>query len=479
MCEINRRRFLGALGAGLAGMTWPGRGWGAAKRKPNIVLIFADDLGAHQLRCYGNDFYETPNLDRLASQGMRFTNAYAAAPVCSPTRASLMTGKYPARLHCTDFIAGNPYPYAKLKTPDWTKHLPLEEETIAEVLKKAGYVCGHFGKWHLNKDKEYAPGRPGDPGSQGFDDVLTTHKPKSVETAKAGKDSNYDAHHVHEITGRATAFIEANKDEPFFCYVAHNSIHRPVMEYAPRIVKYATKPAASNMMGNNPVDGAMVETLDKTVGQIMDTLDSMDLVDNTILIFYADNGGYYGREGLKPLYGAKADLYEAGIREPLLVCWPGVVEAGSECAELVSSIDFLPTFAEAAGLSVTDPEVDGISMLPALKQTGPLGRDTLYWHYPHYHSGGIAPSGAIREGKYKLIEWFEQSIEGIDTEGALELFDLEEDVGERHNLAREMPDKAKQLYKKLVAWRKSVSAQEMDRNPRYDPAKADLRSGRR
>ena len=475
MQELDRRRFLGLLGVGVAGMTWPCRGWAGSGRKPNIVFVLADDLGWRQIGCYGNDFYETPNIDRLASQGMRFTDAYAAAPVCSPTRASIMTGKYPARLHLTDFIPGSPYLFAKLKTPDWCKQLPLGEVTIPEVLKRAGYVCGHFGKWHLNKDKEYAPGRPGDPGSQGFDDVLTTHKPKSFETAKAGADPDYDAHHVNAITDRAIAFMQTRQDRPFFCYVTHNSIHRPEMEYAPRIVKYATKPEACNKTGNNPVLGAMVETLDRSVGRIMDTLDELDLTDNTILVFFADNGDLYGREGLKPLYGAKGDLYEGGIREPLIVRWPGVVECGSQCPELVSSIDFLPTFAEAAGVSGAAPEVDGISLLPALRQTGPLGRDTLYWHYPHYHSLGIAPSGAIREGKYKLIEWFEKSVDGIETQGALELFDLEKDLGERSNLALEMPQKAGQLYRKLLAWRKSVNAQEMERNADYDPARAELK----
>jgi len=476
MHKLDRRRFLGLLGAGVVGMTWPRRSLGAAERKPNIVFVFADDLGCHQIGCYGNDFYETPNIDRLATQGMRFTDAYAAAPVCSPTRASVMTGKYPARLHLTDYIAGNPYPYAKLKTPDWCKQLPLEEVTIAEVLKETGYACGHFGKWHLNKDKEYAPGRPGDPGSQGFDDVLTTLKPKSHETAKAGADPDYDAHHVNEITDRAVAFMETHKDHPFFCYVAHNSIHRPEMEYGARIVKYAIKPEASNKMGNNPVLAAMVETLDKSVGRIMKTLDKLDLANNTILVFFSDNGDLYGREGLKPLYGAKADLYEGGIREPLIVRWPGKIESGSTCAELVSSIDFMPTFAEIAGVSDLVPEIDGISLLPVFRQTGSLERDTLYWHYPHYHSSGIAPSGAIREGKYKLIEWFEKSIDGIETEGALELFDLEKDVGEQNNLARKMPEKTKQLYQKLAAWRKSVNAQEMEKNALYNPEQAGSRS---
>jgi uncharacterized sulfatase len=490
MRELNRRRFLGLLGAGIAGTAWTRPSRASAQRNPNIVLVFADDLGVHQLRCYGNDFYETPNLDQLASQGMRFTNAYAAAPVCSPTRAGLMTGKYPARLHCTDYIPGNRYPFAKLKTPDWTKHLPLEETTIAELLKEAGYACGHFGKWHLNQDKEYQPGRPGDPRSQGFDDVLATRKPKSQEAEQAAEDPDYDAHHIHEITDRAVAFMKAHRDTPFFCYVPHHAIHTPLMEYAPLVAKYAGKPDASEARGNHPIIGAMVETLDKSIGRLMDTVDELGLADDTVFIFYADNGDLFGREHLKPLYGAKADLHEGGIREPLIVRWPGVVKPGTECAELVSSIDFLPTFAAMAGQQVSDPEVDGISLLPALKQTAPLdgisllpalkqtaplGRDTLYWHYPHYHTSGIAPSGAIRDGKYKLIEWFEKSIEGPDAEGALALYDLEEDEGERHNLAPEMPKKARQMCEKLAAWRRSVNAQEMERNPFYDPAKAERR----
>ena len=473
MRVLKRRHFLGLLGAAAATIASPRRASGAAQRRPNIVLIFADDLGVHQLSCYGSAFYETPNLDRLASQGMRFTNAYAAAPVCSPTRASLMTGKYPARLHLTDFIPGNPYPYAKLRTPNWTNHLPLEEVTIPEVLKEARYACGHFGKWHLNRDKEYKPGRPGDPRSQGFDDVLTTVKPRSSQEARAAKDPACDAHHVHEITDRSIAFIEAHKDQPFFCYVTHNSIHRPAMEFEPLIAKYAAKPGASAEMGNDPAIAAMVETLDQSVGQIMEALDRLGLARDTMLIFYADNGGFHGPEARKPLYGAKAGLYEGGIREPLIVRWPGKVEAGSECPELVSSIDFLPTFAETAGVSAAHPGLDGISLMPALTQSGPLGRDTLYWHYPHYHSAGVAPSGAIREGRYKLIEWFEKSIGGIGTEGALGLFDLDNDAGERNNLAREMPRKAAELHRKLVTWRQTMGAQEMELNPAYDPGKAD------
>jgi uncharacterized sulfatase len=459
------------MGASAAGLAVSGAASSKGGKKPNIVFILADDQGRHQLNCYGNPFYETPHIDALAAQGIKFTDAYAACPVCSPTRASIMTGKYPARLHITDYIPGNAYPHAKLKTPDWSKQLPLEEITIAEMLKEAGYVSGHFGKWHLDEDNRFSPGRPGDPDSQGFADVLMTEKPKSDEAAKASAEPDYDAHHAREITDRAICFINKNKDRPFFCYVAHHLVHRPEMEYGPRIIKYATKPEASNKMGNNPVLAAMVETLDAQVGRLLAALEESGIADNTLVVFFSDNGDLYGREGLKPYYGAKADLYEGGIRMPLIVRWPGLVKPGSESAEMVSSIDFFPTFAEIAVVKLTDPTVDGISILPALTQSSPLKRDTLYWHYPHYHELGIAPSGAIREGRYKLIEWFEKSIDGPKTDGALELFDLEADPGERHNLASQKPDEALRLYDKLRAWRKAVHAQEMAPNPGYDPAK--------
>jgi uncharacterized sulfatase len=469
---VRRRDFLKVLGAGAASIAIPGcapvsnslTGLGLRK-KPNIVFILADDLGWHQLGCYGSTFYETPNLDRFAKQGMRFTDAYAACPVCSPTRASIMTGKYPARLHLTNFIKGGSPKNKKLLTPDWTAYLPLGEVTIAEALKPVGYAAGHFGKWHLNKDKNYKLGRLMDPGSQGFDDVLTTHKPRK------GPKSPYenDWHHVRQITERATNFIEKNKDRPFFCYVTHNSIHRPEREKKELIEKYRRKPDADNDQKyghNNPVQAAMLETLDKSVAAILNKLDELKLSDDTLVIFFGDNG-HLGPKDSKPLRGSKADLYEGGIREPMLVRWPGVVKAGSTCNVPVISNDFFPTLLEVAGLKVTDPTVDGVSLMALLKQTGKPKRDALYWHLPHYHDQGVAPSGAVRQGDYKLIEWYEKSIDSIDTEGALELFNLKNDTSEQHNLAREMPKKTAELYRKLKHWRKSVNAQQMLKNPKY------------
>jgi uncharacterized sulfatase len=473
---MNRRDFLKGIGIGTASVVLAGYsdvrkafGTNSPCEKPNIVFILADDLGWHQLGCYGSDFYETPNLNSFAEEGMRFTDAYAAAAVCSPTRASIMTGKYPARLHLTDFIKGGSPKNRKLLTPEWTPYLPLEEVTIAEVLKGAGYVCGHFGKWHLNKDKNYKLGRPMDPGSQGFDDVLTTHKPGK------GPKSIYenDWHHVRQITERATNFIGKNRDKPFFCYVTHNSIHRPEKERKELIEKYRKKPDADNDQEyghNNPIQAAMLETLDKSVAAILRKLDELNLSRNTLVVFFADNG-HLGPKDCKPLRGSKADLYEGGIRVPMIVRWPGVVKAGTTCSVPVISIDFLPTLLEAVGGKVTDPEVDGRSLMPLLKQTGKLKRDAIYFHYPHYHGQSIAPSGVIRQEKYKLVEWFEKSIDGINTPGALELYDLEKDLNEQNNLAEKMPEKAVELHTKLKKWRKSVGAQEMLRNAGYNPQK--------
>ncbi|WP_077540979.1 sulfatase [Sedimentisphaera cyanobacteriorum] len=470
---LNRRNFLKSAGAASFLLAGGNLVFGNEKKrdKPNIVLFLADDLGWHQIGCYGSKFYETPNIDKLAAESMKFTDAYAAAPVCSPTRASIMTGKYPARLHLTQYIkAGSPSD-EKLTVPDWTAYLPLEELTAAELLKDAGYTTGHFGKWHLNKDKDYELGRPGDPGSQGFDDVLTTHKPG------AGPESPYenDAHHVRQITERAVSFIEANKDKPFFCYISHNSIHDPEIERDELIEKYRNKPGADNDVQqghNNPVQAAMLETLDKSLADVLRKLEELDLQKDTLFVFFSDNG-HLGPKDCSPLRGSKADIYEGGIREPLIVRLPGVIEPGSVCREPVISTDFFPTFAEIAGSDVSSPNVDGESIMPLLRQSGKLKRDAIFWHYPHYHHDGVGPSGAVRKGDYKLIEWFEKSIEGRHAEGAFELYNLREDLSEQNNLAEKMPEKVNELYKDLKQWRKDVGAQEMPLNPDYQQADAE------
>lgn len=426
--------------------------------KPNIIFILVDDLGVRQIGAYGSQFYETPSIDKLASNGMRFTNAYAAATVCSPTRASIMTGKYPARLHLTDFIPGKEYQNKMLDTPAWTKYLPQNEITIAEVLKNAGYKTGHFGKWHLNIDKKYKPGRLGDPGSQGFDEVLTTHKPG------AGPESKYenDHHHVKEITESAIQFIESNKEVPFFAYISHNTIHAPEIEDSSLIQKYLNKYNSIIGGSNNPVQAAMLETLDKSVEEIMLKLKELDLEDNTIVVFFSDNGQLGEKNGF-PFRGSKGDLYEGGIRMPLIIRWPVTISSGTICEEPVISNDFFSTFVEIANIKDQQFSTDGISIVPLLKNPKTkLNRKSLYWHYPHYHGNGLGPQGAIRKGKYKLIEWFEKSY--LNEPGMYELYDLEDDPGERKNLADTLQLVVNELSKDLSAWRDTIKAQSMTIN---------------
>jgi arylsulfatase A-like enzyme len=443
-------------------------GQSRSAEKPNFLFILADDMGVHQLGCYGGTYYETPNIDRLATQGMRFTRAYSAAPICSPTRASLMTGKYPARVRVTDFIPGsNNWRNTKLLVPDWNKMLPTSETTIAEALKEAGYVSGHFGKWHLNIDRKNYLDRPGDPKSQGFDDVLTTYKPN--EETNQNPDPQDDPHNARVITDRSIAFLEKNKDRPFFCYVSHNSIHRPEMQHPDRISKYENKAGVDNR-DNRPVLAAMVEVLDSSIGRLLARLDQLGLSEKTVVIFFGDNGMFGDPDTLKPLRGAKGHLYEASFREPLVVRWPGKVKPGSVCDVPVLSNDFFPTLVEAAGLRSTSTDMDGLSLLPLFRQTGTLHRDALYFHYPHYSPQGGRPGGAVIAGRYKAIVWYEKEIDAKDPLDALELYDLEKDVGEQHNLVKTMPAKARELYQKFKQWQHSVDAQQMKLNSRYNPA---------
>ena len=413
---------------------------------PNIVLILADDLGRYQLGCYGSGFYETPNIDRLAREGMRFTNAYAASPVCSPTRASIMTGKHPARLRLTNFLVGGSPQDRKLLTPEWAKYLPPEEVSIAESLRASGYTTAHFGKWHLGKHP---------PDEQGFDRSLLTYKPRE------GRDTpGHDAHNVQRITRESMAFMEKNREHPFFLLVSHNSIHTPLMESEALIGKFKDKAQAS-LPENRPLIGAMLQTLDESIGAILDKLKNLGLADNTMVIFFSDNG-HHGPKDFGPLRGSKGDLYEGGIRMPLVARWPGIVPNGSICDEVVISNDFFPTFNEIAGVSSVVAGIDGTSLLPILRNPdATLGREAVHWHFPHYHGAGLGPQGAIRAGPYKLIEWFEKSAYGEAK--AFELYNLVSDPGEKTNLAEDKPEVTARLRSRLEAWRKHVGAQMMTR----------------
>ena len=472
---MRRRDLLKSIGLGAAACLVPSvggctvaMGADAGKQevpsRPNVVFILADDLGWSQIGCYGSRFYRTPHIDRLAAQGMRFTDAYAACPVCSPTRASIMTGKYPARLHLTDFIAGGNFPHERLKQPDWQKFLPLEEVTLGELFKSWGYATASFGKWHLSIAKKPPQSLPYNPDRQGFDESLVTYKPSSRH------DPEDDAHNVEAITQKSLAFLEANRGRPFFLYVAHNSIHNPLKGKARLVEKYKNRPGA-DQAENNAIIAAMLEDLDASVGRILRKLDELKLADRTLVVFFSDNGGLESVAKQTPLRSGKANLYEGGIRVPLIVRWPGVVQPHTTCGEPVISTDFFPTFREILGAADVGAESsDGVSLVGLLRQTRSLSRPALYWHYPHYHGSSIGPGGAVRAGDYKLIEWFDESIRGPGNR--LELYHLKEDIGERNNLAAQMPAKAEQMRRMLALWRHHVGAQTMSPNSDYDPQKA-------
>ncbi len=458
---MRRRNFLKAVGLGAASLALPTciAGTGRAKQKtnkrPNIVFILIDDMGWPDVCCYGSTFHETPNIDRLADQGMKFTDAYAACPVCSPTRASIMAGQYPARIGITDFIPGHWRPYEKLIVPENTLQLPLESVTLGDMFKGQGYATGYIGKWHLG-GKGYSPDK------QGFDQVVSGVK-------------NQNDKQVSGFTDKAIEFIEEKKQEPFFLYLSHHTVHIKLEAPQELVEKYEKKPKPATGV-NNPVYAAMVEHLDTNVGRIMKKLDDLNLTERTIVIFFSDNGGlreaYGGYRGKRqivstnaPLRDEKGTVYEGGIREPLIVRWPGVIKPGTNCSVPVTSVDFYPTFLNILGAKApANQPLDGESILPLLSQTGTLDRDAIYWHYPHYHHS--RPAGAIRQGKWKLIEFFEDG-------GKLELYDLANDIGETKNLADEKPRKAAQLRKNLARWRKSVQAKMPTPNPDYDPARAN------
>lgn len=427
--------------------------------RPNIVFILADDLGWAELGVDGNDFHETPNLDRLASQGVRFTNAYASAPVCSPTRASLMTGQVPARVGITDYLR-----------PGSDVHLSPDTITIAERLKATGYRTGIVGKWHLTGYETHgAVESP--PSEHGFDEAMITdsrnvalgdyfhpyHFNQEIERRMP-----WPEHLVDRCNLEAVDFIDRHRGEPFFLLLSHYAVHTLVRGRRDLVEKYEDKPCSGQTLfarRNNPHLAALLEAIDEGVGAIVERLDDLGLTESTLVVFTSDNGGE--SEGLtavttnEPLRGAKSMLYEGGIRVPLIVSRPGVVRPGGICDTPVSTVDFFPTFLEMAGLRPDKGVlVDGISITPLLTNpAGALERSTLYWHYPLRvpHIIGGRSSGAVRHGEYKLIEFF-------DT-GELELYDMGIDIGEKDNLIDLFPEKAAALHAALIEWRSSVGAE--------------------
>lgn len=456
-----RREFIQKTGVGLVtAFLFPRCSPSDVKSRPNIVFILADDLGWSQMGCYGSNYYETPHIDRLAQQGLRFTDAYAAAPVCSPTRASIMTGKYPARLHLTNFIKGDGTPSdANYQVPAWQKYLPLKEKTIAEYFKEAGYHTAHFGKWHLSKEKTPPVSLTHNPDKQGCDESFVTYKP-APHLAQPWQTPENDGHNVHLITKKALDFIERNKEEPFFVMLSHNSVHDPLMEKELLVQKYKEK-SESDLPENNCTLAAMIETLDESVGKVVQYLEQLNLMHNTVVIFSSDNGGLEREADQTPLRSGKASLYEGGIRVPLIIRWDGHVDAGSVSDSPVSSIDFLPTLCELLQINCFDNDIDGESLVPVLLDGKAIQRKALYWHFPHYHPSGEGPSAVIRKGNYKLIQWLDPAFSKKTRE--YELFDLEADIGESTDLAQKEPEKLNELKQDLEHWWQKINAQMLEK----------------
>ncbi len=430
---------------------------------PNILVVIVDDMGVHQLGCHGSTFYETPHLDRFARESALFKCAYSASPVCSPARAALYTGLHPARLHLTNFIPGTEPANPRLLTPPWRAHLPVEVDTLGDMFKSRGYATAHFGKWHLAPDYHYEPGRPMDPESQGFETVRATRKPL------ADADPEHDPHHVDGLTDDAIAFMEAQHGRPFLCVLAHNTLHRPELAPAALVAKYARKPGADRNC-NRPVVAAMVEHMDRSIGRLLEHLRATGRDRDTIVVFTSDHGAFGRSDERKPLRGAKADLYEGGIRVPLIIRRPGAPAGGTEISVPVFGADLLPTLLELAGLEIPGG-LDGRSLCPLLHHPGgPPPQEALFWHFPHYHHLGYAPCGAIRVGRWKLIEWFEQTVAGANSGTPFELYDLSADPGETADLASREPARCARMLGRLRAWRREVGAQEMAPNPRFDAA---------
>lgn len=463
--------------------------------RTNVVLVLLDDYGWKDSTCYGSTFYETPNLDRLASQGMRFTDAYASCPVCSPTRASLLTGKYPARLGVTNYIQhGNGHPSkGKLIDVPYIKHLPSEEYNLAKCLKDNGYQTWHVGKWHLGLEPYW-------PEKQGFDVNVAGcqmghpwkgyFSPWNIPTLPDGPEGEYL---TDRITDEAVKLIE-NRDatKPFFLNMWYYTVHTPIQAKPEYIAYFKAKAqrmgidtiepfvdgeyypcdhkkdmrVRRRMIQSDPVYAAMIRSMDENLGRLMQAVSDAGQEDNTLFIFTSDNGGLATAEGSPtcnaPLAEGKGWMYEGGTREPLIIKLPGVIEAGSTTDCITTSTDIYPTVLEACGLAAQPQQhCDGKSILPALKGDKDYDRGPIFWHYPHYGNQGGSPGSSIREGDYKLIEFFETN--------KIELYNLKDDISEAHDLAEKQPELAKQLHIKLTNWRQEVEARIPQRNPEYVP----------
>lgn len=489
----SRRSFLRGLGISAAALTLRPSGLFAEspKRRPNIIFFLADDLGWMDTSLYGSTFYETPNIDALAKRGMMFTNAYAANPLCSPTRASILTGLYPARIgitspscHLAEVVLDKSLqekasPRSKWLVANSLTRLKQDYYTLAEALEDAGYATGHFGKWHLGPE-------PYDPLHQGFDvDIPHWHGPgppahylapwhiSDKMTIKQGESGD----HIEDlIAAKAIDFIKANKDRPFFVNYWAFSIHAP-HEAKPELEKKYKAKAKPEDEQRQPVSAGMIETLDANIGRVIKAIDELGLAENTIIIFFSDNGGIHWPSeqcypgvpvtSNKPLRGGKATIYEGGTREPCIIIWPGVVEAGSKTEQVISSIDFYPTILEMIGVErKQEQHFDGISIVPALKGRR-LARDTIFCHFPHGPAvrPGFQPSTYVRKDDWKLIRFY---ADGPEQSDRYELYNLAEDIGEKNSLAEKHPQKVKELAALIDQFLRDTQAVVPRANPTYN-----------
>ena len=441
----------------------------AQNSTPNIVFIMADDMGWKDLGCYGNPFNETPNIDQLAGKGIRFTQAYAACPVCSPTRASIMTGKYPARLHLTNYIKGERTdPQSPVLPAKWTPWLDGTETTLPELLKSKGYTTGMVGKWHLGNDKGQSPWEQGFDysriiGKNGLDYYNYSIYQDSYQNEFVDKGTEYL---TDKLTDYGVEFIQQNSKKPFFLYLTYSAPHVFIVPRGDKLRKYFFKYSKFEEK-YNPYYAAMVESLDDGVGRIMETLKEQGLIENTLIVFTSDNGGV-GLDELGPIPTScaplrkwKGHIYEGGTRVPAIVSWPGKFKSGVVSDQYYSSIDYLPTFCGITGVSKLPEKVDGKSIAPLLfhPENHPAQDRPLFWHYPHFSNQMGRPAGSIRVGDYKLVELYET--------GTLELYDLKNDLSETSDLAKKMPEKVRELHTLLVNWRRDVNAQMPFPNPEY------------
>jgi arylsulfatase A-like enzyme len=445
----------------------------AAADRPNVLFIFMDDYGWKDTSFMGSDFYETPNIDKLARQGMIFSDAYSSSANCAPARACLLSGQYTPR-HEVFNVGTGPRGNAKHRK---LKHIPgvstLRKDIVtwAQAVKDAGYKTATMGKWHLSKDpipygfdlniggttsggppRGYFPPHPGAPG---LGDV-----PK-------------DEYLTDTLSKEAVKFIRANKDNPWFLYLTHFAVHTPIQARKDLIKKYEAK--KPGVLHNHAVMAAMIESVDQGVGKISAALDELGLADNTAIIFFSDNGGYGPATSMAPLKGYKGTYYEGGIRVPFFIKWPGVVKPGSTCYTPIIGVDLYPTFCEMTGAKRPNQPLDGVSLMPLFKGGKALDRDAIYWHFPAYLQSysrndqqrdplfRARPCSIIRAGDYKLHEYFE--------DGGLELYNLKADIGEAKDLAKAMPEKVQELHAMLKKWRADVSAPvPTELNPEYDAA---------